>query len=158
MMEKDDQEMTRRAFVGTAALGSMAVSGLPGRLQTGAWTLQEKANVQVVNDFCAAWSSRDMAKPLSFLASDSTYRMTETTPPVKGHAGVIDKLKTYVDASNSVEFKVLETFAKGPVVMNHRIDSFLSKARPLIWEGVGVFLVQDGKIKEWSDYTISVKR
>lgn len=29
---------------------------------------------------------------------------------------------------------------------------------PVTWEGVGVFLVQDGKIKEWFDYTISVVR
>jgi limonene-1,2-epoxide hydrolase len=42
--------------------------------------------------------------------------------------------------------------------MNHRIDSFVSKTRPVTWEGVGVFFVQNGKIKEWSDYTIRVGR
>jgi limonene-1,2-epoxide hydrolase len=26
------------------------------------------------------------------------------------------------------------------------------------WEGVGVFYVENGKIKEWSDYTIRVER
>jgi limonene-1,2-epoxide hydrolase len=31
-------------------------------------------------------------------------------------------------------------------------------SRPLTWEGVGVFYVKDGKIKEWSDYTIKVQR
>ena len=57
----------------------------------------------------------------------------------------------------SVEFRVLETFASGPIVINHRIDRFDSP-NPLTWEGVGVFFIKDGKIKEWSDYTIRMKR
>jgi limonene-1,2-epoxide hydrolase len=44
------------------------------------------------------------------------------------------------------------------VDLNHRIDSFKSTKRPLTWEGIGVFFVKDGKIKEWSDYTIRVQR
>ena len=42
------------------------------------------------------------------------------------------------------------------MVINHRIDRFESKTRPLTWEGVGVFFIKDGKIQEWSDYTIRV--
>ena len=99
-----------------------------------------------------------MAKPLAFLASDCVYRMSETTPPVTGHEGVIQRLKSYIDASDRVEFEVLETFAAGPLVMNRRIDRYISPARPLIWEGVGVFFVQNGKIKEWFDYTTRVTR
>src|SRR5207244_2475589 len=115
-------------------------------------------NVQIVKDFCGAWSTRDMSKPLEFLSRDCVYRMTETTAPANGHEGVIQRLKSYVDVTSRLEFKILETFAKGPIVMNHRVDSFVSTTRPLTWEGVGVFLVQDGKIKEWSDYTIRVNR
>jgi limonene-1,2-epoxide hydrolase len=44
------------------------------------------------------------------------------------------------------------------MVMTHRIDRFVASPRPLRWEGVGVFFVKDGKIKEWSDYTIKVDR
>ena len=57
-----------------------------------------------------------------------------------------------------MEFRILETFASGPMVMTHRIDRFVASPRPLRWEGVGVFFVKDGKIKEWSDYTIKVDR
>jgi limonene-1,2-epoxide hydrolase len=48
----------------------------------------------------------------------------------------------------------LKTYAAGPIVINHRIDHFTSKTKPLLFEGVGVFFVKDGKIKEWTDYTI----
>ena len=61
-------------------------------------------------------------------------------------------------SDRGIEFKILETFAAGSIVMNRRIDSFMSTTRPLTWEGVGVFFIKDSKIKEWSDYTIRVTR
>ena len=58
------------------------------------------------------------------------------------------------DQADKVELKVLSTFAAGPIVINHRIDHFTSKTKPLLFEGVGVFFVKNGKIQEWTDYTI----
>ena len=98
-----------------------------------------------------------MNNALPFLADDCVYRMTETTAPAHGHAGIIERLKTSVDTSSLVEFRILDIAAAGPIVINHRIDRFLMP-RPLTWEGVGVFFVKDGKIKEWSDYTVRVQR
>ena len=149
------KKVSRRQFAYMAP-AALLIGAAPG--QAAEWSDQEKANVELVNAFCAAWTSRDIDRPLSFLSEDSVYRMTETTPPVRGHTGVIEKLKAYVDESERVEYKVLASFASGPIVMNHRIDVYASKARPLTWEGVGVFFVQGGKIKEWSDYTIRVQR
>jgi limonene-1,2-epoxide hydrolase len=142
----------------TAAGLSMAGFAVgAGRADAAGWNEAEKANVKTVSDFCAAWSTRDIARVLPFLADDCVYRMSETTPPVNGHAGVTDRLKSWLDDSTLVEFKVLDTSAAGPIVINHRIDRFMT-ARPLTWEGVGVFFVKDGRIKEWSDYTIRVQR
>jgi limonene-1,2-epoxide hydrolase len=85
--------------------------------------------------------------------------MSETTPAVIGHAGVTERLGSWMPSSDrGIEFKILETFAAGSIVMNRRIDSFMSTTRPLTWEGVGVFFIKDAKIKEWSDYTIRVAR
>jgi limonene-1,2-epoxide hydrolase len=98
-----------------------------------------------------------MNKVLPFLSDDCVYRMTETTAPANGHDGVVQRLKIWVDTASLVEFRILDTMAAGPIVITHRIDRFLT-AQPLTWEGVGVFFVKDGKIKEWSDYTIRVQR
>jgi len=140
------------AFAGAAVM-------FGGAVPVGAATLTpaEQANVKVVTEFCAAWSARDMNKVLPFLADDCVYRMSETTPAVNGHDGVIQRLKTWVDTASLVEFRVLDTRAAGPIVINHRIDRFMT-AQPLTWEGVGVFFVKDNRIKEWSDYTIRVQR
>jgi limonene-1,2-epoxide hydrolase len=150
--------MDRRTFlISTGALGAAATFGGANTADASERTSGEQANVNVVTDFCAAWSTRDIKKVLPFLADDCVYRMSETTPPANGHAGVIQRLKTWVDTASLVEFRVLDTMATGPIVINHRIDRFMT-AQPLTWEGVGVFFVKDGKIKEWSDYTIRVQR
>lgn len=155
-----DVDETRRASL--AAMFRLAVA-LP--VATGACaalagsdTSEEGENIAVVNAYCQAWSAKDLSKPFAFLADDCVYRMTETTPPANGRQGISERLKAYVDASDSVEFRILQTFASGPIVINHRIDTFNSKTMPVTWEGVGVFFVKDRKIKEWSDYTIRVKR
>ena len=122
------------------------------------WTPAEKANVQLVTDFCASWSTRDLAQVVPRFAGTGVDRMSETTPPVTGHAGLTVRLGSWMQSSDRIVFEILATFATGPVVINHRIDRFESKTRPLTWEGVGVFFVKDGKIQEWSDYTIRVVR
>jgi limonene-1,2-epoxide hydrolase len=149
--------MQRREFLaGSAAL---ALAGLINRAEAGQMTAEEKANSEIVAGFCAAWATRDLTKILAFFAGEGTYRMTETTPAVTGHAGIIEKLGSWIESSDrGIEFRILDSYAKGPMVVNHRIDRFMSSTRPLTWEGVGVFFVKDGKIREWNDYTIRVER
>jgi len=147
----------RRQFLASAGLGIAAFLGAAGAAEGADLTPGEQANLKVVTDFCASWSTRDMSKILPFLSDDCVYRMTETTPPANGHDGVVQRLKQWLDDSSLVEFKILDAKASGPIVITHRIDRFLTK-QPLTWEGVGVFFVKDGKIKEWTDYTIRVQR
>lgn len=119
---------------------------------------QEAANLKTVTAFLAAWSTRDLRQVTAHMTDDAVYRMTEATPPITGAAALIAQMQPWVDTSSAIEFRVLDTFVKGPMVVNHRIDHFASTTRPLTWEGVGVFFLQAGKIKEWSDYSIGVKR
>jgi limonene-1,2-epoxide hydrolase len=155
----NDSEIGRRELLQATTAAAILGALLPVR---GAHAAQlseaEAANLKVVTDFCSSWSTRDLAKVTSQMTDDSVYRMTETTPPMTGPAPLIAQMQPWVDTSDSIEFKILESFAKGPIVITHRIDRFASKTRPLTWEGVGVFFVQNGKIKEWSDYTIRVDR
>ena len=150
--------MERRAFLATTGLGALAPLALASNASAAEWTDAEKANVKLVTDFCASWSTRDLKQVLPRFADTGVYRMSETTPAVTGHAGVTERLGSWMQSSDRITFQILETFASGPIVINHRIDTFASKTRPLTWEGVGVFFVQNGKIKEWSDFTIRTER
>jgi limonene-1,2-epoxide hydrolase len=148
------RQSNRRTFM-TTGLATLAVVGAAREAGAAEPTSAEKANVKVVNDFCAAWASRDLAKISSFLAEGVAYRATETLQPVKGREAVSNQIKTFLP--NVSKFDVLDTFARGPMVINERIDHFTGG--PLrSWKGVGVFFLKDGKILEWYDYTISMDR
>ena len=144
----------RRGFLAAGA-GLTAVAALGRTAEAAELTADERANVKVVNDFCAAWPSHDLAKVMAFFADNGAYRMTETMEPAKGRDAVTARVKSIIDRVE--KFEVLDTFARGPMVINERIDRF--SGGPLkAWHGVGVFFLKDGKIVEWYDYTISMDR
>jgi limonene-1,2-epoxide hydrolase len=146
---------TRRKALTTAGLGAAAMASLSGKLEAADWTLTEKANVQTVNAFCAAWPSHDIAKIMSFFADACAYRAAAGLEPAKGREAVKAFIATFI---NRIEkFDVLDTFAKGPMVVNERVDS-MNSGGSRSWHGVGVFFLKDGKIVEWSDYAIPAER
>jgi limonene-1,2-epoxide hydrolase len=142
-------EATRRQAITAAALGTLA-AGYPLSLQGAKQTAQEKANIQVVKDFCEAWPAHDVGKIMSYFADNCAYRPLETMETAKGRDAVEKEIKRFV---NNVErFEILETWARGPMVINQRIDRF-TRFQIKAWHGTGVFFLKDGKIVEWFDYT-----
>ena len=146
--------MAPNAALAAGGIGLTAFA-VPRAAQAAEMTAAEKANVQIVNDFCAAWSGHDLERIMSFFAENCAYRVTETQEPYKGRQAVTDRIRDFIGRVE--QFEVLESFAKGPMVFNERKDSF--SGGPLkTWRGVGVFFLKDGKIVEWYDYTISMER
>lgn len=148
---------SRRTFVMTAGITAAAVLFPAERGAAAEPAASELENVALVNEFCAVWATRSIDGILGFLSSDCVYRMTETTPPATGHEEITARIRPFLESSSAVDFKVLDTYSKGPMVINHRVDVF-SGNRPFTWEGVGVFFIKDGKIREWFDYTIRLTR
>ena len=146
--------LSRRSALCAAGAG-LAWLGSTRGAAAADWTPGERANVQVVKDFCAAWPSHDLQKVMSFFADDGAYRMSERQEPSKGRQAVTAKVNSFL--GNVVKFEVLETFARGPMVFNERIDHF-QNLNLKSWHGVGVFFLRDGKIVEWYDYTIASER
>ena len=142
----------RRAFLLTALAGA---AGLMAEAARGAQAGDTATAVRLVTEFCASVSKLDPAAMRPFLADEVVYRMTETTPPITGIDAVLEAYRKL--NATSIEFRVQETLSSGPIVINRRIDRFVGP-RSFTWEGVGVFFVKDGKIREWSDYTIRTVR
>jgi limonene-1,2-epoxide hydrolase len=151
--EKDSR--TRRrvlAAAGTLA-GGLGLSVLAGAPRAGAAPMSEveQANLKLVNAFCAAWSDHDLAKIMAFFSDNPAYRTNELQTPTVGRQAVNDKIGAFLN--NVVTFEVHDSWARGPMVINERTDSFTG-GRLKSWRGVGVFLVKEAKIVEWYDYTI----
>ena len=146
--------LSRRKTLSAAGIGLAALVS-PTGVHAADLTSAERANVQVVNDFCAAWPSHDLQKVTSFFADDGAYRMSERQEPSKGRQAFTEKINSFL--GNVVKFEVLETFARGPMVFNERIDHF-QNLNIKSWHGVGVFFLRDPKIVECYDYTIATER
>ncbi len=116
-------------------------------------TAAEKANLDLVTRFCESFAARDMAKISAFLSPDIVYRITETAPAVKG-SEAIARIRAYVERSSAIEFRILDSWARGAVVVNERVDAFTRAEGNVAYHLTGVFVVKDGKIVEWSDYSI----
>ncbi len=145
---------TDRRKLLTVGAGALALAGMTRPLAAAELTIEEESNVVLVNEFCAAWSQRDFDKVMTFFTDNSAYRMTETTDLADGINAVSDRIQTII---NNVErFDVLDTFARGPMVINERVDYFSDFAIKT-WHGVGVFFIQEGKIVDWYDYTIRME-
>ena len=111
----------------------------------------EKANVKVVNEFIAAWSNPD--KAATFLAPEVSVRMVEDQPAIVGQAAVAAAFKGFMTPGVTLTVKTLRTTVHGPVVMNKRIDTMKTAGKPdQVFPVVGVFIVKNGKITEWTDY------
>ena len=61
-----------------------------------------------------------------------------------------NEIKLFVN--NAERFEILETWARGPMVINQRIDHF-KDFQIKAWHGTGVFFLKSGRIVEWFDYT-----
>ena len=131
---------------GMLAVGRQADAAEPSAI--------EKANIQVVKDFCAACPAT-ISKDPRLLPDNGAYRMTETMEPAKGRDALTARIKTIINNVN--QFEILDTWARGPMVVNERIDRF-ANFQLKSWHGVGVFFIKDGKIVEWYDYTIATER
>jgi limonene-1,2-epoxide hydrolase len=80
-------------------------------------------------------------------------RFGDSVAPVSGQAATIALFQTFLSNGERYELKILQTFAHGPVVVNARTDSTITNDRRVNPTSVvGVFVIKDAKIREWSDY------
>ncbi|HEX4025436.1 MAG TPA: limonene-1,2-epoxide hydrolase family protein [Steroidobacteraceae bacterium] len=148
------EQLRRRDLLAMAGLGAAFAGLASGKAQAAAFTDAERANMHTVKDFCAAWSTRDIDKISAFFADDAVYRVIETAKPTVGKPAIVKLLSMFVQQAQKVEFHAFETYAAGPIVLNRRRDSFVSARGSRSFEVAGVFFLRDGKIAEWTDYTV----
>jgi limonene-1,2-epoxide hydrolase len=151
-------QIGRRHALAAGAMGvagSLVAASAEAAWTRKAWGATENANVKVVNAFIATLDSGDLEAHLSFLAPDAKVRNLAHTPaPALDPAGLRKMLANFLKPG-VMRVKTLETIAQGPMVINTRIDriNFPNGTKDLHY--MGVFFLQNGKIKEWNDYEVS---
>lgn len=160
-MCKATRHVTRRSFLTAGSVAAVAVAvaaaAVPVEVDAGQATAEEASNIAVVNAFCAAFVVPfDWEKIATPLTSDCKYRASQNVPLVEGPDAIVEFLQSFAGNATSVGFDVIDTWARGPVVVNDRVDRFVLPDRSLDIPVVGVFHLIDGKIAEWTDFVFDL--
>jgi limonene-1,2-epoxide hydrolase len=141
---------------GSLLLAGCATTGPAAAPEATPPSALERANEDLVNRFCAAWSTRDVEQLVPFLADDLVYQVFEGRPDILGVAQFRREMEPFLRKLERVEWEILRSRAIGPLVINERIDHFVAPAggRSQHFPIAGLFVVKDAKIRLWRDYTL----
>lgn len=112
--------------------------------------------IEVVRRFCVAWSeNKEVVELADFFTDDAVYHNIPLEP-VAGQANIADNFATVIRPGprgvESIEFRVVNIAANGPVVMTERVDVFKLSDKSFELPVMGIFEISDAKIKAWRDY------
>ena len=112
--------------------------------------------IEVVRRFCAAWSDNaGTAELAAFFTDDAVYHNIPQAP-VTGRDAIASTIDSFIRPGppgiESIEFRVINIAANGPVVMTERVDVFTLSDKSFELQVMGTFEVTDGKIDAWRDY------
>ena len=112
--------------------------------------------IDLVRRFCRAWSENIGAAELAaFFTDDAVYHNIPLTPVI-GREAIAKTIASFIRPGapgiESIEFRVLNIAANGPVVMTERVDVFKLTNKSFELQVMGTFEVKDGKINAWRDY------
>lgn len=107
---------------------------------------------RLVRDFLEAWRGREIAVLMAPFDEDSVYHNVPVAP-IKGLAGIRQIFEGFLEAFEDARLEVVTLAAAPGLVIAERVDYFLMRTGTRIELPVtGVFVVQGGKIRRFSDY------
>ncbi len=112
--------------------------------------------IEVVRRFCAAWSDNVGAGELAAFFTDDAVYHNIPLAPVTGREAIAKTISSFIRPGapgiESIDFRVINIAANGPVVMTERVDVFRLPGKSFELQVMGTFEVSDGKIHAWRDY------
>lgn len=120
----------------------------------------ERSNEQVARRFMADWSKRDADALLAYLTDDVEYQIYEGGPVRRGKGEVRESLERFFRHWQRVEFFVERLTVIGPIVVNERREEYDGVEGQDDWRFhvASVFVIDDGKIRHWRDYSMPGKQ
>jgi limonene-1,2-epoxide hydrolase len=123
---------------------------------------QMESPIEVVRRFCAAWSDNiEAAELAAFFTDDAVYHNIPLAPVI-GRKAIEKNIVSFIRPGKaaapgvvpveSIDFRIINIAANGPVVMTERVDVFKLPDKSFELPVMGAFEVSDGKINAWRDY------
>ena len=107
--------------------------------------------IDIVREFCAAWSDGDLDAIIAFFAEGAVYHNIPLAP-VTGAEQIRTTIEGFSGGVDNIEFRVDAIAADGGTVLTERHDIFTFPNGVIDLPVMGTFEVADGKITAWRDY------
>ena len=114
-------------------------------------TAAKMDNEQIVRDFIAAWSRLDAQELVTYFTEDGTY-YNMPIQPVSGRDNLQGFIHNFLKSWEKTDWEILNIVAQGDLVIAERVDRTVVAGRNVDLPCVGVFEMENGKIKVWRDY------
>lgn len=108
-------------------------------------------NLQIIREFIEAWSTLDAARLASYFTEDGCYH-NMPLQPVKGRQAVQGFIQQFIATWTDTDWEILNLMESGNTVIAERLDRTKTTAGDVDLPCVGVFEMENGKIKLWRDY------
>ena len=111
------------------------------------------ANTDLVTQFVAAWADKDVDKILDYFTDDAVYINIPIDPPNRGKAEIRAVLEQFMGMAEAMEFIIhYQGETAAGEVLNERTDRFFINGKWIDLPVMGIFELENGKIKAWRDY------
>jgi limonene-1,2-epoxide hydrolase len=155
--------VSRRTFMlAAAATGTAGIVSSVGATTIDHWRSQMEKPIELVRRFCAAWGNNMATTQLAAFFTDDAVYHNIPFAPVIGREAIGKNIGSFIRPGKaaapgvvpveSIDFRIINIAANGPVVMTERVDVFKLPGKSFELQVMGTFEVRDGKISAWRDY------
>jgi limonene-1,2-epoxide hydrolase len=109
------------------------------------------SNAEIIREFVAAWSRLDPKELAGYFAEDGVYH-NMPMGPVGGRDNVEQLIRGFTASWTETTWEIVSMAAEGDLVFVERLDRTHAGEKTVDLPCLGVFEMQDGKIKVWRDY------
>ncbi|MDP6652621.1 MAG: limonene-1,2-epoxide hydrolase family protein [Gammaproteobacteria bacterium] len=108
-------------------------------------------NESIVREFIAAWSNLDPVELASYFTEDGTYH-NMPSGATTGRDNIQQFIAGFSRSWESTDWEIISLVADGDMVIVERLDKTVVAGSPVNLPCVGIYEMENGKIKMWRDY------
>ena len=109
------------------------------------------SNAEIVREFVERWSNLNPAELADYFTEDGCY-YNMPIQPIKGKQAVEAFIADFAGTWTETNWDIINLVESGDVVFCERVDRTKSSGGDVDLPCVGVFEMENGKIREWRDY------
>jgi limonene-1,2-epoxide hydrolase len=108
-------------------------------------------NETVIREFIQAWSRLNPVELAGYFTDDGIYQ-NMPIEPVQGREKIEEFIRGFLSSWTETHWDIVNIISEGDLVVAERVDRTMVQEKSVELSCVGVFVLEEGKIKVWRDY------